>query len=137
MNQIDFETKLNALYGGAVRISNSNRYLNKHTTLRFICSDCGATFFGKPSYMVGKDHQQHVCNKPYGTANGKRTSSVSAIKGSNPRRSKKKKDKGTKIDMELLNKMIWEDYTYQQIASELKINPNIVRNYFKSEGLIE
>lgn len=73
---------------------------------------------------------------PYGTHSGERKANVSSFKSHNSKRSKKKK-KDNDLNIKLLNKMIWEDYTYRQIAKELNINPNIVRDYFKSEGLIE
>lgn len=125
MNRSEFETKLNEVYSGAVKPL--NRYVNKHATLCFHCESCGLKFFGKPSQMVGKDHQQHLCNMPYGDKNGERLGRVGA------RNKTKKKET---LNIEHLNKMIWEDYTYQQIASELKINPDIVKDYFKQEGLI-
>lgn len=35
------------------------------------------------------------------------------------------------------HQMIWDDYTPQEIAKELKVNPNIIKEYFVTEGLIE
>ncbi|MEA3319429.1 MAG: adenylate kinase [Bacillota bacterium] len=125
MNKSEFETKLNEVYKGAVKPL--NRYLNKHAVLCFKCTDCGLVFFGKLFHMVGKYHQQHLCNMPYGDKNGERLQSV----GHRPKT--KKKDS---LKIEQLNKLIWEDYSYQQIAKEFQINPNIVKGYFKDEGLI-
>ncbi|MEY8191098.1 hypothetical protein AB4X15_15765 [Peribacillus simplex] len=79
--------------------------------------------------MVGKEHQRHACYMPYGTVYGERFLSVSAVK-------KNKKKKKEILNIDQINKMIWEDYTYQQIAQELKINPNIVKDHFEKEGLI-
>lgn len=55
MNRLEFETKLNKAYNGAVKPLKS--YINKNAVMCFKCSDCGLMFFGKPSYVVGKDHQ--------------------------------------------------------------------------------
>ena len=126
MNKVEFEARLNGVYDGAVK--SLNRYLNKRATLCFHCSNCGLKFFGKPMYMVGKDSQRHSCNKPYGTANGERFSSVSAV---NTKPTKKEK-----LDIDQLNQMVWDDYTYQQIAQELQVYPKIIKDYFKEEGLI-
>jgi hypothetical protein len=129
MNRSEFETKLNEVYSGAVKPLTN--YVNEIAVLCLKCSDCGLVFFGKPSHLVGKDYQRHSCHKPYGNAYGERTSSVSSI------RTTKKVKKKNKFDLDQLNKMVWEDYTYQQIASELKINPVIIKDYFEKEGLIE
>lgn len=55
MNRLEFETKLNKAYNGAVKPLKS--YINKNAVMCFKCSDYGLMFFGKPSYVVGKDHQ--------------------------------------------------------------------------------
>lgn len=79
--------------------------------------------------MIGEEHQLHVCNMPYGDRYGERFSKVSTVH-------KSRKRKGT-LNVDHLYKMIWEDYTYQHIARELQINPNIVKDHFREEGLIE
>lgn len=127
-----YQQRLDKVYNSAVVALND--YINPKAVIVHKCTDCGLVFFGKPSHMVGKEHQRHSCNLPYGTASGERKATVSTIKDGKAKRSKMK---NKEIDMELLNKMIWEDYSYKKIASELNINPNIVRDYFKSEGLIE
>lgn len=129
MNRSEFEIKLNEVYRGAVKPLTN--YVNKRAVLCFKCSDCGLVFFGKPSHIVGKDYQRHCCHKPYGNAYGERTSSVSSI-----RTKKSKKGKKDNFNLDQLNKMVWEDYTFQQIATELKVNPKIIMEYFKKEGLI-
>lgn len=126
MNRSEFEARLKKTYKGAVQ--SLNKYVNNHATLCFKCSDCGLVFFGKPIHMIGKEYQQHKCNYPYGDKNGERLSSV----GFKKKPTKKKES----FNIDQLNKMIWEDYTWQQIASELKINPVIVKDYFEKEGLI-
>jgi ribosomal protein L44E len=52
MNRLEFETKLNEVYGGSV--APVTAYINNRATLVFQCSKCGVKFFGKPSHMVGK-----------------------------------------------------------------------------------
>lgn len=127
MNSLEFEAMLNEVYDGAVKVSASNKYVNERTALRFNCSSCGVTFFGKPPYMVGQDHQRHHCHKPYGNAEGTRNGYVSTIR---------KTKKGKNLDLALLDKMVWEDYTFQQIAQEFQVNPLIIKDYFKAEGLL-
>jgi uncharacterized Zn finger protein (UPF0148 family) len=133
MNQIEFETKLNQAYNGTVQPL--NRYLNKHAVMTFHCTSCGLKFFNKAGYMVGKKHQRHVCNMPYGDSKGMRKSQVSSV--SHKPKVRKTKKNEAKFTMERLNELIYEDYTYKQIASEFKINPDIIKDYFIQEGLIE
>ncbi|MEX6700191.1 adenylate kinase [Peribacillus frigoritolerans] len=124
-----FQKELDKVYGGTVKPLTS--YVNERATLVFHCSGCGINFFGRPSYMVGENaNQRHRCHRPYGTTHGKSTSSsVSAVST----RSKKKK---ASLDIAELDRMVWEDYSYQQIAKELQVNPKIIKDYFIREGLI-
>ncbi|MGE6719563.1 adenylate kinase [Peribacillus frigoritolerans] len=125
MNRSEFEARLNEVYSGTV--TPVTRFINQRATLCFKCTKCGGRFFGKPNHMVGKKHQQHLCNMPYGDKNGGRLSKVGG-------RHKTKRKETFNIDQ--LNTMVWNDYTYQQIAQELKVNPDIVKDYFVKEGLI-
>jgi hypothetical protein len=131
MNKEQFEAMLNEVYDGAVKPLIS--YVNDRAVLCFKCDNCGLRFFGKPYHMVGKDHQRHVCGMPYGDKNGNRLGVVPKRGDSFGAKGKKKKET---IKIDQVNKMIWEDYTYQQIAKELKVNPDIVEDHFKKEGLI-
>ncbi|TKC18176.1 adenylate kinase [Robertmurraya kyonggiensis] len=125
MNRLEFETKLNEFYKGAVKPLTP--YYNKHAVMVFCCTDCQYTFFGKAGHIVGKQHQRHACGLPYSDQNGERLKSVS-------KRHRIKKKETFKIDD--LYKMIWNDYGYKEIAQELRVNPIIIKDYFKSEGLI-
>ncbi|MEY9865373.1 hypothetical protein ABIE66_000752 [Peribacillus sp. B2I2] len=60
MNRSEFEAKLNKANDGAMKPLNS--YINVRSTFCFHCTKCGKKFFGKPSHMVGKEHQVHICN---------------------------------------------------------------------------
>ncbi|MGE8082132.1 adenylate kinase [Peribacillus loiseleuriae] len=128
MNSSEFETKLNWVYVGKVKALNS--YVSEHAVLLFHCDKCGAEFYGKPMYMIGKDHQRHICTMPYGDRYGERLFSIH----SRPKPNKKKtsKDMGKRF-----YEMVIEDYTPSQIAKELQVNPKIIMMYFKEEGLIE
>ncbi|MDN4142197.1 adenylate kinase [Bacillus velezensis] len=126
MNRSEFEAKLNKAYDGAVRPLNSS--INQRATVCFKCEKCGLVFFGKPFHMVGKDHQRHVCGVPYGDKNGER------LQHAGGRRKSKKKEPSITIDQ--FKKLVWEDYTPQQIAQKMQVNPKIVIYYFKHEGLI-
>jgi hypothetical protein len=123
-----FQKELDRIYGTGT-VKPLYRYVNEHATLCFKCEQCGYRFFGKPKYMVGENaNQRHRCHKPYGTIHGKSPSSgVSAVST----RSKK-----NKLDMAELDRMVWDDYTYQEIAKELQVNPKIIKDYFKEEGLL-
>jgi hypothetical protein len=126
MTREEFEANLNRTYNGAVKAK--GKYLNERATLLFYCEKCNVQFYNKPSFMLGKDHQKHLCSMPYSDRSGERTFHVS--RKQNPRK-KKTEDIGGKI-----TKMILEDYTYQQIAKELQVNPTIIKDHFKKEGLI-
>lgn len=129
MDKEQFETKLNEVYGGTVMPLTA--YVNERAVMVFRCSQCGYTFFGKPSYMVSKEHQHHACHKPYGDKNGERLEKVSSIH--KPRKTSVKQQRHT---LDKVNSMIRNDCTYRVIAQELKVNPEILKDYFKSEGLI-
>lgn len=122
-----FQKELDKVYGGTVKPL--YRYVNERATLCFKCEQCGYSFFGRPKYMVGDNvNQRHRCHRPYGTIHGKSPSSgVSTVST---------RTKKNKLDMAELDRMVWEDYTYQEIAKELQVNPNIIKNYFKEEGLL-
>lgn len=129
-----FESKLNSIYKGAV--TPVTAYLNAHSTMVFKCSDCGVSFFGKGSHMLGKEHQRHVCNMPYGDYHGLRLATVPKRgDGVTRSRGKKKPKENGKKRAELFHEMIWNDHTPQEIAKTLQVNPAIIKNYFEREGL--
>lgn len=121
-----YQYRLDKVYKGSV-VALSD-YINPNAVIVHKCTDCGLVFFGKPSHMVGKEHQQHNCNMPYGDRLGFRLQKVSSGKKFHK---KSKKDVGDKF-----SKMVWEDYTPQEIAKELGIPYKMVLDYFKDEGLI-
>ena len=131
LNKVEFEAKLNEVYDGAVKPLNP--YLNERAIICFHCTACGLKFFNKPIYMVGRESQRHVCSMPYGDSRGLRLGVVPK-RGDSHGKGKKKYDN---IDIDLLNKMVWEDYTYQQIAKEFQVKPLIIQDHFKAEGLIK
>lgn len=118
---------LDKAYNGAV--TPLSTYLNERATMLFFCEKCGTEFFNRAGYMVGKDSQRHVCTLPYGDFYGNRLSHVSS-----KHHKKKKKDSVNVGDR--LYQMILEDYTYQEISKELGLNPALIKNHFKEEGLI-
>jgi hypothetical protein len=125
MNSLEFKAKLKEIYNGAV-VPLTN-YVNPRSTLVFQCSICRVSFFGKPSHIVGKEHQRHSCNMPYGDKDGERLFKVGG---------KNKTKKKETLNVNQFYNLVWNDYTYKEIAQELKINPNIVKDYFEKEGLI-
>lgn len=110
------------------RIQPIEKYINNHSSILHHCNKCGTDFYGKPVYMLGEDHQKHVCTMPYGDKDGKRLSSV---RGKQTSRKKK-----NTLNVNQFYSMVWNDYTYKEIAQEFIINPNIIKEYFKAEGLI-
>jgi hypothetical protein len=110
------------------RIQPIEKYINNHSSILHHCNKYGIEFYGKPVYMLGEDHQKHVCTMPYGDREGERLSSVSG-------KQKPRKKKNT-LNVDQFYSMVWNDYTYKEIAQAFKINPNIIKEYFKAEGLI-
>ncbi|WP_423060061.1 adenylate kinase (plasmid) [Bacillus cereus] len=131
MDKLEYEARLNKTYNGAV--TPVTRYTNQHATMLFHCDKCGAEFYNKAKYMIGKDHQKHICTMPYGDSFGNRLSY--ANRGKNAPQKRKKQINPDKIAKRLYG-MIIEDYTPKQIAQELQVNPNIIKDHFKAEGLI-
>lgn len=123
-----FEAKLNEAYSGAVVSLTS--YVNPRAVLVFHCKDCGISFFGRPSHMVGRKSQRHECGMPLGDSKGERFASVSSPS------IHKKKNNSKEIEKQI-EEMIWCDYSWKAIASELKVNPAIIHDHFKAMGLIE
>ena len=109
------------------RIHPVERYINDQASILHHCTKCGTNFYGKPIYILGEDHQKHICSMPYGDKDGERLEKVGG---------KNKTKKKETLNVNQFYNLVWNDYTYQQIAKELKINPNIVKDYFKAEGLI-
>ena len=131
MDKLEYEARLNKDYGGT--ITPVTRYTNQHATMLFHCDKCGADFYNKARYMIGKDHQKHICTMPYGDSFGTRLQHASSSKMVSHKR--RKKEYPNKIAQRLYQ-MIIEDYTPKQIAQELQVNPNIIKDHFKAEGLI-
>ncbi|MFS0890652.1 adenylate kinase [Peribacillus frigoritolerans] len=123
-----FQKELDKVYGTVTALTH---YVNDHCSMTFKCSACGVIFFNKAGHMVGENaNQRHRCHRPYGTIHGKSPSSgVSAV-------STKSKKKKASLDIAELDRMVWEDYSYQEIAKELQVNPKIIKNYFIEEGLL-
>ena len=125
--ELEFEAKLNEAYDGTVKPL--TRYVNERSTLCFHCSNCGVKFFNKASYMVGKEHQRHACNKPYGTVNGERTYHVSTIK-----KTKNKNGKGhIKQIIQQLDQLIEQGVQPKSIARQLELNYHLVNDYIKGK----
>ncbi|MCI3146179.1 adenylate kinase [Bacillus cereus] len=131
MDKLEFEARLNKTYNGGV--TPVTRYTNKNATMLFHCDKCGTDFYNKARYMIEKDHQKHICTMPYGDSFGTRLSNVG--KGKIDPKKRKKQLNPDKV-VKRLYQMIIEDYTPQQIAKELQVNPNIIKDHFKAEGLI-
>ncbi|MCU5203397.1 hypothetical protein, partial [Bacillus paranthracis] len=73
------------------------------------------------------------CTMPYGYRTGERLNKVGHSKIT-PQKQKKKVDP-EKVEKRVYE-MIIEIYTPQQIATDLKVNPTIIKDHFKAEGLI-
>jgi hypothetical protein len=121
-----YKMELDKKYNGTVTAL--ERYINQRATLLHHCSKCNTEFYGKPSFMLGKDHQLHNCSKPYGDRFGERLFYAGV---SRHKRKKKSTDKG-----KLFYNLVIEDYTPKEIAKELDIPLAMVKDYFVAEGLI-
>ena len=123
-----YQAQLDKVYGTGM-ITPLSPYLNERASMRFFCVKCGTEFFNKAGYMIGKDSRRHICTLPYGDFYGNRLSQVSS-----KHHKKKKKDS---VNMgNRLYEMIIEDFTYQQIAKELGVNPVLIKDHFQKEGLL-
>lgn len=131
MDKLEFEARINKTYNGAV--TPVTRYTNKNATMLFHCDKCGTEFYNKARYMIGKDHQKHICTMPYGDSFGTRLQQASH--GKNAHQKRKKQMNPDKI-VKRLYEMIIEDYKPHEIAKELQVNPAIIKDHFKAEGLI-
>jgi NACalpha-BTF3-like transcription factor len=109
------------------RIKPIEKYINNHSSILHHCNKCGQDFFGKPIYMLGEDHQKHVCTMPYGDKDGERLEKVGG---------RYKSKKKNTLNADQFYNMVWNDYTYKEIAKKLQVNPDIIEYYFKEEGLI-
>jgi hypothetical protein len=123
-----FQDRLDTTYGGTVTALTN--YVNDNCSMTFKCNSCGIVFFGKAGQVVGKDHQRHECGMPLGDRHGVRLSYASSGK---PKRNKN----NPKLTEKRFQELVWADLTPEQIAKELQINPNIIKDYFVEEGLIE
>ncbi|MGG0788277.1 adenylate kinase [Peribacillus simplex] len=145
MTKEQFETRLETIYKGEVQAL--TKYLNQRCTMVFHCSECKTVFFGKASLIIGtKEQFLHKCGFPYGDIDGNRFHIVPK-RGDSTEALKKKAKKNTvkegqkqKESIALRSKkfyeLVWNDYTYQKIAKELQVNPQIIKDHFIREGLI-
>jgi len=125
-----YQLKLDQIYKGTVKPLTA--FYNTHSVMTFKCHSCGLVFFNKAGYMIGSKKQlHHECGYPYGmTGKAERLSSVSSSH-------KKHKQKNTTSNtLQIINTMIKEDKTYQEIAEKLTVNPRIIKDHFIQEGLI-
>lgn len=123
-----YQEALDKVYGGTVTAL--THYLNNRSSMTFKCSECGLIFFNKAGHMVGENaNQRHRCHRPYGTIHGKSPSSGVST-------SRTTKSKKNKLDMAELDRMVWDDYSYQEVAKALQVNPKIIKWYYIKEGLL-
>ena len=132
MDRVEYEALLNEIYDGKVKAK--NQYINPNAVLFHKCLKCNERFYGKPKFMVGSDFQRHLCGFPYGV-NGERTMTVRGGRDNGTIKGNKKSKKSVDV-WKRFYEMIWEDYTFQQIAKELQVNPDVIQDYFRTEGLI-
>lgn len=112
----EYQKALDSVYQG--RVKPYDRYINPNATLVHYCSGCKRRFYGRPKWMLGR--YPHVCF-------GKPTQQNRTV-------SKSKKE--TIIGWHEFCWMVQEDLSYQEIAQKMGVNPDIIKEYFESEGLI-
>jgi len=121
------QDKLDSIYSGQIKVL--SRYYNDKSIMSVQCESCGLVFFGKINRLAGNDKAyHHKCGRPYSGKNSGGLKNVSSTH-------KPKKGKQS-VTMDQINELIWKDYNYRQVASTLKINPKIIRDYYMREGLI-
>ncbi|MCT1905263.1 hypothetical protein [Oceanobacillus sojae] len=122
-----YQGELNVKYDDNVTVL--ERYISPQASLLHRCDKCGTTFYGKPSHMLGRDYEKHLCGVAYGATDRTRTAYTSGYNKTKIKDTSKQREKKFK-------EMIRNGYYYKQIASELKVYPKIIKDYFISEGLI-
>jgi hypothetical protein len=124
LNKVEFETRLGEVYNGAIKPVTT--YINDRATMYFKCEKCGVEFFGKASHMVGKEHQQHKCNYPYGDIRGERLKGVGSRH--NHKRNRNNKIDGAKL-VAKLDKLLKEGCPYWEIRKQTGVDIQIIKCY--------
>lgn len=125
-----YQSKLNEIYGGSVSVLKGHT-TNPNASILCYCRDCCTEFYGKVGHIIGDELQRHVCGMVYG---GKGDMERSQYVGGKHQRQQSPKSKP--FDEVLFYEMVWNDYSYSEIASKLKIQRDLVKMYFQREGLI-
>jgi len=116
----EYQTELDGLFDRKILVV--ERFINKNASLIHFCQDCKNRFYAKPKWMLN-GVQPHVCFS---------TNTTYSPKKATPKIKKKGKD----VTWDQFQQLVSDGLTPQQIAKELKVNPELIRNWFKSEGLI-
>lgn len=123
MDKVAFETRLKEVSGGT--ITPVTAYINQRATMVFHCSKCGVKFFGKPSHIIGEEHQRHECAMPYGTFLGERCKQVSSLH----KKKAKHKRSNIKQTVQLLDQLLKEGLHPKNVARETGLNYKLVLIY--------
>lgn len=121
-----YQKALDAKYDNQIKAK--EKYLNHHAVLLHFCNGCGTEFYGRPANMLGKDHERHNCLMPYGDRRGNQFFSISTTN--------KVRKRKAKVTSERFYEMVINDYTPQEISKQLDIALPLVKDYFKTEGLL-
>lgn len=128
-NHLIYQKALSEKYNG--KVTSKEKYLNPRAVILHFCNSCDTEFYGRPTNMLGENYERHNCSMPYGDSRGRQFLSVSTI--SKHKSKKKRKDE---VNTEKFYEMVINDYTPQEISKELDISVALVKDYFKTEGLI-
>ncbi|MGM0922860.1 MAG: hypothetical protein ACQEWW_16875 [Bacillota bacterium] len=120
-----YNMALDKQYNGTVTAL--EKYINQRASLLHHCSNCGIQFYGKPKFMLGNDHQKHICTLPYGDSFGNRFAYVGNSKQTHKKK-KGKKINGVELAKEL-DELITQKVNPLQIRSKTGVDLQIIKYY--------
>ncbi|OJH18924.1 hypothetical protein BLX88_10925 [Bacillus obstructivus] len=103
-------------------------YINPCASLIHYCKRCGVEFYGKPSHMLGKDSQKHLCTLPYGDCHGERLSRVKRNYISKGKKNKNADKQGTELANKL-DELINQGLSTLIIRQQTGVEPRIIEYY--------
>jgi hypothetical protein len=117
------------------RIKPIERFVTQEAIILHRCDKCKEDFYGKPRWILGKDHQKHLCSMPYGDRFGNRLSQVSSGRGSKEIKvSKTLNKKGKQQIIDLYNKGEFDNVN--QLAKYLNLSHGTVKYHLQKSGLM-
>lgn len=109
-----YQEALNKKYGGAVTVK--DKYINPRATLIHHCSECHKEWYARPTWILTKENQKHVCGlDPVRMSEGTR----------------KKNRTLTEMDKLKMYNMADKGMSQSKIATALDVSKTTVSKYLK------